>query len=87
MTVGNNTGKLTHDDLCNGTAKARESAYRKGVSQAMELASTLVREGKTADDLDDLSALALQWRYDRRPHAALLDDLVAAWTAEDRGDR
>jgi len=66
-------------------SQAGESGYRRGASQALSLAGDLVRGGATADDLDQLTDLSMDWRYDREPHLAYLDELVQAWRAGARG--
>lgn len=58
---------------------ASESGYRWGVAQALSLAGDLIRNGGTADDLDQLTDLSMDWRHDRKSHPAYLDQLVTAW--------
>ena len=62
-----------------------EGAYRRGVSQALSLAGGLVRAGATADDLDRLTDLSMDFRYDHKPHPAYLDDLQTAWRRGEQG--
>lgn len=57
----------------------REAAYRRGVAQALSLAGDLVRSGATADDLDILTDLAMDWRSHARPDVHNLEDLVGLW--------
>ncbi len=64
---------------------ASESGYRRGVAQALSLAGDLVRNGGTADDLDQLTDLSMDWRHDRKPHLAYLDELMSAWRRGERG--
>ena len=66
-------------------AHYEEQAYRRGVSQALSLTGDLVRGGATADDLDQLTDLSMDWRYDRESHLAYLDELVQAWRQGERG--
>jgi len=52
-----------------------ESAYRRGVAQALSLAGDLVRDGATADDIDRLSDLSMDMRYDGLCHGTYIEDL------------
>lgn len=63
----------------------RESAFRRGVSHAFSLAGDLVRGGATADDLDIISDLAMDWRYGARPNVRTPHDLVDEWRRGERG--
>jgi len=65
--------------------RAVEGAYRRGVAQTLSLAGDLVRDGATADDLDELTNLSMRWRHDRKPNQTYLDDLVQAWRQGARG--
>jgi len=62
-----------------------EGSYRRGVSQALSLAGDLVRGGATADDLDELTDLSMDWRSDQEAHLGYLDELVRAWRRGERG--
>jgi hypothetical protein len=81
---------MTFDDLYGGPEQIKqrhyiEQAYRRGVAQALSWAGDCVRDGGTADDLDQLTDLAMDWRYDRKPHPVFLDELFAAWRRGERG--
>jgi hypothetical protein len=62
-----------------------ESSYRRGVSQALSMAGDLVRGGASADDLDVLTDLAMDWRNHARPDVHVPEDLVPLWRRGARG--
>ena len=64
---------------------AVESAYRRGVAHALSIAGDLVRDGATADDLDILTDLAMDWRYGARPDVHTPHDLIQQWRRGERG--
>jgi len=73
--------------ILNGkTLCSSESAYRRGVSQALNLAVDLVREGCSCDDLNWLCNESLKMRCERKPYPAYLDELMSRFhnKAKDR---
>lgn len=66
-------------------AAENETAFRRGVAHAFNLAGDLVRAGATADDLDTLTDLAMDWRYGARPNVGTPEDLVAEWRRGEHG--
>ena len=52
-----------------------EACYRRGVSQALSIACDMVRAGATADDLDIMTGISMEMRYDGKQHLAYLDEL------------
>jgi len=53
-----------------------ELAYRRGITHAFCIASDLVRAGATADTLDTLCDLAMDWRCGARPEVEFPEQLV-----------
>lgn len=65
--------------------RAVESAYRRGVAHAFNLAGDLVHDGATADDLDILTDLAMDWTLGHRKNVCVPEDLVEEWRKGERG--
>lgn len=65
--------------------RATETQFRKGVTHAFCIASDLVRDGATADDLDVLTDLAMDWRMRKRPGVHTPHDLIPIWQRGERG--
>lgn len=53
-----------------------ELAYRRGVTHALCMAGDLVRQGATADELDTLCDLAMDWRCGALPEVVCPEQLV-----------
>lgn len=66
---------------------SEESAFRRGFDHAMSLAGDLVREGATAGDLDWLTDLMYQWRYDGSTHVDYRGDAHKAMRSHKEGRR
>mgnify|MGYP001195964497 CR=1 len=65
-----------------------ERAYRKGFSHALQLAYDQLSTGNwTMDDLDTANEIALEWRFDRRPHSVYMDELRNAVKRMRKGKR
>lgn len=62
-----------------------ECSFRRGVTHALNLAGDLVRAGATADDLDILTDIAMDWRNHARPDVHVPEDLVRLWHRGERG--
>lgn len=83
---GVNMGKLTvinAADILTGPelplsleSDYEEQAYRRGINHAICIASDLVRAGATADELDILCDLAMDWRCGALPKVECPEQLV-----------
>ncbi len=56
-----------------------ESSYRRGFSQALNLAADLVQVGCSCEDLNWLVNESLRMRYERKPYPAYLDELMSRY--------
>lgn len=65
--------------------RSGESGYRRGIAHAFNLAGDMVRAGATADDLDILTDLAMDWRLGARPTVHVPEDLITLWRQGERG--
>ncbi|MHC4538302.1 MAG: hypothetical protein ACYTEK_06530 [Planctomycetota bacterium] len=59
-----------------------ESAYRRGVSQALSRACDMIRAGATGDDLALMTDLSMEMRYDGEQHPTYLDELSKRFRAK-----
>ena len=63
-----------------------ESSYRRGFTQALNMAADLVQAGCSQHDLNWLVNESLRMRNDRKPHPAFLDELLSRYHIRGVGD-
>lgn len=56
-------------------ATAAESGYRRGFAPGINMAGDMMREGISVDEIDRLTDLSMDMRYDRQPHCLYSSDL------------
>jgi len=59
------------------TDRAAESSYRRGVSQALDMAANLAQRGCSWRDMAWLADESLKMRVDHKAHPAYIDELLS----------
>lgn len=56
-------------------ATATESSYRRGFAHGINMAGDMMRDGVSVDEIDRLTDLSMDMRYDRQSHCLYSSDL------------